>query len=411
MATTSVDLLVRVVGGSKLDKLERQLKGIDKTSEETVQSLSMFERKLANLQTTGLDKVSVKIRKLKADVIALRKQSKRIISDDAFGDTSNAAGGGAASAPGGGLAAIGGLIGGLNAFANIQERTNKAIERQTELLKLSGSFAEELAANTRKFEQASEKAASTEARIAKNSEIIELNTKQRADLLEEIDALQKKIKANSFEDAASKKIAKNALAQMKVDAGEYQRQITKATRSSRQLEGSLERQRDDLAAIGLEYDGIEASVKRTAGRQVGRGQALGAIGAGLAFSNIPGQGSIQAAGAGALAGGGAGGAAIAVGTKAVADITAQLVRLQERTIETRREIALFEEALQNVAVGSDYQQALSAVARSVEDFNSPLTDTTRNFTQLLAATQSANFTVGETEKVFRALSAANTVLG
>ena len=98
------------------------------------------------------------------------------------------------------------------------------------------------------------------------------------------------------------------------------------------------------------------------------------------------------------------------GRPAVASL-AKLGSLAPGIARTSAEIERFNVALRNVA-GSRADEALHRHLRRGRDFNAPLEGgPTANFTQLLAAAQSAGFTVAETEKVFRGLSAANAALG
>ena len=66
-------------------------------------------------------------------------------------------------------------------------------------------------------------------------------------------------------------------------------------------------------------------------------------------------------------------------------------------------------ALQNVA-GNDTAQALKIIQSTVDDFNTPITDATRGFTQLAAAGTAAGFSISELDTVFRGLTAANKAL-
>ena len=127
------------------------------------------------------------------------------------------------------------------------------------------------------------------------------------------------------------------------------------------------------------------------------GHLLGSAGAGLAFANLPGQDIGFAAATGAALGGPKGAALAA----AVASL-AKLGSLAPGVAKTSAEIERLEVALTNVA-GSRSTEAFAAIAGVVDDFNAPLKEATGNFTQLLAAAQSAGFTVAETEQVFRGL--------
>jgi tape measure domain-containing protein len=87
-----------------------------------------------------------------------------------------------------------------------------------------------------------------------------------------------------------------------------------------------------------------------------------------------------------------------------------VARLARGSAIAAAELGKLRLALENVA-GSNTAQALEAIQRTVDDFNTPIQDATAGFTQLAAAGSAAGFSITELERVFRGLTAANKALG
>ena len=87
-----------------------------------------------------------------------------------------------------------------------------------------------------------------------------------------------------------------------------------------------------------------------------------------------------------------------------------LARLIRGSAIATAELGKLRVALENVA-GSQTTRALEIIRGTVDDFNTPIVDATRGFTQLAAAGDAAGFTINDLEKTFRGLTAANKALG
>ncbi len=95
---------------------------------------------------------------------------------------------------------------------------------------------------------------------------------------------------------------------------------------------------------------------------------------------------------------------------AISGIAAALLVTARNVAVFSAEVQRAEIALANIA-RSKAPEALDTIRGIVNDFNTPIREATKGFTQLLAASSAAGFTVDETSEVFRGLSAANTALG
>ena len=143
-------------------------------------------------------------------------------------------------------------------------------------------------------------------------------------------------------------------------------------------------------------------------RSKGRSNIGRAVGAGLATVNLPGQDIAQAAFLGSLAG--PKGAAIAAGVAVVAKAVSGLVRLGPEVAKTEAQISKLEIALRGI-LGSKSEEGFKAIDRAARDFNQPILDATKNFTQLSAAATANGNSVKQTETLYRALSAATKATG
>jgi len=146
--------------------------------------------------------------------------------------------------------------------------------------------------------------------------------------------------------------------------------------------------------------GSPAARRRT---NVGR-----AVGAGLATVNVPGQDIAQAAALGSFAG--PKGAAIAAGIAVVAKGLTAVGRAAPEIARTEAQISKLEIALRGI-LGSKSEEGFKAIDRAARDFNQPIVDATKNFTQLSAAATANGNSVKQTETLYRALSAATKATG
>jgi tape measure domain-containing protein len=144
------------------------------------------------------------------------------------------------------------------------------------------------------------------------------------------------------------------------------------------------------------------------GKGTGRTKIGGAVGAGLSTVNLPGQDIAQAAFLGSLAG--PKGAAIAATVAVVAKGVEGLVRLGPEVAKTEAEISKLGIALRGI-LGSQSAEGFKAIDQAARDFNQPIVDATRNFTQLSAAATANGNSVKQTETLYRALSAATKATG
>ena len=190
-------------------------------------------------------------------------------------------------------------------------------------------------------------------------------------------------------EAAVKKLiptnkkVENSFRQMGGNVKKFGKQIEKALDAASRKADSLGKK---LKAVG----------KSKAGRGVAAAGALGAL---------PGAGAIQAISAGAFAGGPIGAAAAAL-----ALFAANAIKAAGEATKFAAEVQKLEIALRNVA-GPETPRALQSIRNVIDDFNVPIKDATKGFTSLAASSSSAGFSVGETEKVYRGLAAANKALG
>ena len=176
------------------------------------------------------------------------------------------------------------------------------------------------------------------------------------------------------------------------------------TTAARAAEGASTRIQKAFQKATIAAKGFGNEVKKAGKNAANSNFTKGAL-AGGALSGLPGSGLAQGIGAGLLVGGPKG--AIAAGLTIT---TVGLAKLAKGAAETAAEVRKLEIALSNVA-GSETKVALQSIRSVVDDFNTPINDATRNFTQLLAAGQASGFSVDELTTTFRGLSAANKALG
>ena len=140
-------------------------------------------------------------------------------------------------------------------------------------------------------------------------------------------------------------------------------------------------------------------------------RAAGA-GVGIAATQIPGLGGTAS---GALAGfavGGPKGAAVGAAVAGLTELTAALATFGAKSAVVAAEVNKLQLALKNVTGGgNEFKEALAAIRGVVDDFNTPLSDATAQFTKLTAAGKASGFSIQELEQVYRGLSAANKALG
>lgn len=196
--------------------------------------------------------------------------------------------------------------------------------------------------------------------------------------------------------------------------------LRSASLSVQRNTADLNRLQDELTEVQVAYGKAASAANRFAveraeaivgpqERRARRNRAGQSVLAGAAFANIPGQDLAQAVGAGALVGGGAG-ALIAGGVAATLKLTTALANFGRQATITAAEVSKLGIALQSV-LGPDAEQGFAAINRAVEDFNQPLADATRQFTQLAASAQANGNTVAEVENLYRGLSSAVKATG
>ena len=187
--------------------------------------------------------------------------------------------------------------------------------------------------------------------------------------------------------------------------------VLNAARSEAQARGeSVAKQRElnrELAKT-QQYSKAIGPKPAGGGKGTGRTKIGRAVGAGLSTVNLPGQDIAQAAFLGSLAG--PKGAAIAAGIAVVAKGVEGLVRLGPEAAKTEAEISKLGIALRGI-LGSQSAEGFKAIDRAARDFNQPIVDATKNFTQLSAAATANGNSVKQTETLYRALSAATKATG
>ena len=161
---------------------------------------------------------------------------------------------------------------------------------------------------------------------------------------------------------------------------------------------------------GAKFQERSAAAAADASKQIkkfGQGAFAGAgVAASSAVSQVP---VLGGAVTGGLVGGLTAGAPGAIGgavAGGVADATNQLAAFSAQATKTATDINRLNKSLE-LAAGADYAQALLIIRRVVDDFNTPLTDASEQFTKLFSSAQGSGLAVGELEDLFVALSAAN----
>ena len=182
-------------------------------------------------------------------------------------------------------------------------------------------------------------------------------------------------------------------------AEKWNRELTEAKAELQAIENEL----DDVARKQAKV--AQNAANRARAKQ-GRGKAALA---GLAFANVPGQDLFQAGAAGALLGGPAG-AAIAAGAAALAKAGVALGNYSRQAAIAAAETQKLRIALSSIA-GPETPEALKAIQQVVDDYNTPIDQVTRNFTQLTAAAKANGNSVSEVENLYRGLSSAVKATG
>jgi len=223
----------------------------------------------------------------------------------------------------------------------------------------------------------------------------------------EIDTLLKTFK---LEENLQDRAFRNALDLDRKEGAAFDAELRRrvqATQAADRAASEARRLTGQSSPIGgaVNIPGSPAAKRRTANRQaITRGAGIG-----LATANIPGSNIAQAAAIGAGFGGPKG-AAIAASVAAVSQAIAGLVRLGPEVAKTEAQISKLEIALRGI-LGSKSEEGFKAIDRAARDFNQPILDATRNFTQLSAAATANGNSVKQTETLYRALSAATKATG
>jgi tape measure domain-containing protein len=184
--------------------------------------------------------------------------------------------------------------------------------------------------------------------------------------------------------------------------------VLNAARSEAQERGeSVQKQRELNAELAKsqQYSKPIGPEPAAARRRTNVGRA---VGAGLATVNLPGQDIAQAAVLGSLAG--PKGAAIAAGIAVVAKGLNALGRAAPEIARTEAEISKLEIALRGV-LGSESGEGFRILDKAARDFNQPILEATKNFTQLSAAAKANGSSIEEIENTYRGLAAATKATG
>jgi tape measure domain-containing protein len=184
--------------------------------------------------------------------------------------------------------------------------------------------------------------------------------------------------------------------------------VLNAARSEAQERGeSVQKQRELNAELAKsqQYSKPIGPEPAAARRRTNVGRA---VGAGLATVNLPGQDIAQAAVLGSLAG--PKGAAIAAGIAVVAKGLNALGRAAPEIARTEAEISKLEIALRGV-LGSESGEGFRILDKAARDFNQPILEATKNFTQLSAAAKANGSSIKEIENTYRGLAAATKATG
>ncbi len=223
----------------------------------------------------------------------------------------------------------------------------------------------------------------------------------------EIDTLLKTFK---LEENLQDRAFRNALDLDRKEGAAFDRELRRrvqATEAAARAASQARRLTGQSSPIGgaANIPGSPAARRRTANRQaITRGAGIG-----LATANIPGSNIAQAAAIGAGFGGPKG-AAIAASVAAVSQAIAGLVRLGPEVARTEAQLSKLGIALRGI-LGSQSAEGFKAIDRAARDFNQPILDATKNFTQLSAAATANGNSVKQTETLYRALSAATKATG
>ena len=223
----------------------------------------------------------------------------------------------------------------------------------------------------------------------------------------EIDTLLKTFK---LEENLQDRAFRNALDLDRKEGAAFDAELRRrvqATQAADRAASEARRLTGQSSPIGgaANIPGSPAARRRTATRQaITRGAGIG-----LASANIPGQSIAQAAAFGAGFGGPKG-AAVAAGVAAVSQAIAGLVRLGPEVAKTEAQLSKLQIALRGI-LGSKSEEGFKAIDRAARDFNQPILDATKNFTQLSAAATANGNSVKQTETLYRALSAATKATG
>jgi tape measure domain-containing protein len=186
--------------------------------------------------------------------------------------------------------------------------------------------------------------------------------------------------------------------------------VLNAARSEAQERGeSVQKQRELNAELAKSQQYSKPIGPEPAGGRRGRRTNVGrAVGAGLATVNLPGQDIAQAAQLGSFAG--PKGAAIAAGIAVVAKGLNAVGRAAPEIARTEAEISKLEIALRGV-LGSESEEGFRILDKAARDFNQPILEATKNFTQLSAAAKANGSSIKEIENTYRGLAAATKATG
>ena len=370
MANYSADIQIAVKGKTQLNALEKQLQRVNKLQTAIRQPATLrINSALALKQINAIEK---RLKSLNRTVsVRVNERSSGGNRGNNGGDASNAIATGAATA---------GLLNAERQFRSIRDS-----------LATASANGGELAKALNKVEKASAKVDDNQQRQSNNLEQIK-------DLTRQISIQEGQLKRLRGQQGTELDKAKRLL-------GETKNELKNVNASQRGLVGTADRWNKELREAQTNLDGVNRKLD-TAARKSSRAGGFGkGLAGSLALSGLPGSQAIQQLGAGKILGGTSGLVGAGVGL-----IAGELIRIAKPAAIATAELQKLQLAL-NAVAGSDTQAALRAIERAVEDFNIPLQDATRNFTQLAAAGLNNGNSIEELETLYRGLAAATKATG
>ena len=394
MAQYSADIRVGITGKTQLNALERQL---DRINKDLVRINKGLKAQTLTINTKGanraLDQLDRKINKLNRSINVNANINERRRSSG---------GGGGSSASSVAFAISPSALAAAKQTKPIaealtdeaQKQLDLGKERERQIGRLQNNFEEILKTRTQigklAKQQATLQAKADNPKTGKNATAAAMfgaGTNQ-AQGLKKVNA--ELVKARKYLDV---------LEDTQIDINN---RVVDASRAQGQYNAKLRQ--------GAEFQERSAAAAADARKQLqkfGQGAfAGGGVAAASALGQVPVLGGAVTGGlVGGLTAGpaGAAGGAIAGG---LSDATSQLAAFSAQATKTATDINRLNKSLE-LAAGADFAQSLLVIRRVVDDFNTPLTDATEQFTKLFASAQGSGLELGELEDLFVGLSAAN----